>query len=239
MSMTRGRRRLARAKSDRVDASLVRRRATGPRSARRVGRRPTSATSKLVAGRNATATRPDRALPSGTPQRSSRSSNATVTASPLLADRRADVGRHGQLVTTVAHSHKRAPKWHASILPCNLTSPRVLKNSTESGQTTYVQPPLLGLFQVAPRTVRATSSCLSSSSASRQSATAQVDMSILPGAACLEIDRRTINARTTHVTPEFDEPQTNGELTFFMAQQTSTGKSVVTARFNANPETFP
>jgi hypothetical protein len=39
--------------------------------------------------------------------------------------------------------------------------------------------------------------------------------------------------------PEFDEPQTNGELTFFMAQQASTGKSVVTARFNANPEIFP
>ena len=39
--------------------------------------------------------------------------------------------------------------------------------------------------------------------------------------------------------PEYDEPQTNGELTFFMAQQANTGKSVVTARFNANPEIFP
>ena len=38
--------------------------------------------------------------------------------------------------------------------------------------------------------------------------------------------------------PEYDEPQTNGELTFFMAQQANTGKSVVTARFNANPEIF-
>jgi len=39
--------------------------------------------------------------------------------------------------------------------------------------------------------------------------------------------------------PEYDEPQTNGELTFFMAQQASTGKQVVTARFNANPEILP
>ena len=36
--------------------------------------------------------------------------------------------------------------------------------------------------------------------------------------------------------PEYDEPQTNGQLTFFMAQQASTGKSVVTATFNAHPE---
>ena len=28
----------------------------------------------------------------------------------------------------------------------HLTRPRVPKNSTDSGQTTYVQPPLLGLF---------------------------------------------------------------------------------------------
>ena len=39
--------------------------------------------------------------------------------------------------------------------------------------------------------------------------------------------------------PEYDEPQTNGELTFFMALQAKTGKSVVTARFNANPEISP
>jgi hypothetical protein len=39
--------------------------------------------------------------------------------------------------------------------------------------------------------------------------------------------------------PEYDEPQTSGELTFFIAQQASTGKSVVTARFNAHPEIFP
>jgi hypothetical protein len=39
--------------------------------------------------------------------------------------------------------------------------------------------------------------------------------------------------------PEYHEPQTNGELTFFMAQQTSTGRSVVTVRFNAHPEVFP
>ncbi len=38
--------------------------------------------------------------------------------------------------------------------------------------------------------------------------------------------------------PEYDEPQTLGELTFFIAQQASTGKSVVTARFKANPEIF-
>jgi hypothetical protein len=39
-------------------------------------------------------------------------------------------------------------------------------------------------------------------------------------------------------TPEYDEPQTIGELTFFVAQQGRTGKSVVTARFNANPAIF-
>jgi hypothetical protein len=39
--------------------------------------------------------------------------------------------------------------------------------------------------------------------------------------------------------PEYDEPQINGELTFFIGQHRSTGKSVVTARFNAHPEVFP
>jgi hypothetical protein len=39
--------------------------------------------------------------------------------------------------------------------------------------------------------------------------------------------------------PEYDEPWTNGELTFFMALQANTGKSIVTARFQANPEIFP
>ena len=39
--------------------------------------------------------------------------------------------------------------------------------------------------------------------------------------------------------PEFDEPHASGELTFFIGQQASTGKSVVTARFNAHPEIFP
>lgn len=38
--------------------------------------------------------------------------------------------------------------------------------------------------------------------------------------------------------PEYDEPQTNGELTFFIAHQSSTGRSVVTATFRWNPETF-
>ena len=38
--------------------------------------------------------------------------------------------------------------------------------------------------------------------------------------------------------PEYDQPETNGELTFFMARQASTGKSVVTVRFHANPEIF-
>jgi hypothetical protein len=38
--------------------------------------------------------------------------------------------------------------------------------------------------------------------------------------------------------PEYDEPQTNGELTFFLALRAGTGRSAVTARFNANPEIF-
>src|ERR1035441_8695714 len=33
-----------------------------------------------------------------------------------------------------------------SMVPRTLTRPRVPKNSTDGGQTTYVQPPLLGLF---------------------------------------------------------------------------------------------
>jgi hypothetical protein len=38
--------------------------------------------------------------------------------------------------------------------------------------------------------------------------------------------------------PEYDEPQNSGALTFFMAQPTSTGRLVVTARFNAHTEIF-
>ena len=34
--------------------------------------------------------------------------------------------------------------------------------------------------------------------------------------------------------PEYDEPQTSGELTFFIPKQATTGKSVVVARFNAH-----
>jgi len=37
--------------------------------------------------------------------------------------------------------------------------------------------------------------------------------------------------------PEYDEPQTFGELTFFMAQQANTGKSVVTATTTKSPTT--
>ena len=51
--------------------------------------------------------------------------------------------------------------------------------------------------------------------------------------------RRTQILRYLLQHPEYDEPETIGELTFFMAQQARTGKSVVTARFNANPEIFP
>jgi hypothetical protein len=50
------------------------------------------------------------------------------------------------------------------------------------------------------------------------------------------LGRRERIVRYLHEHPEYDEPQTNGELTFFMAQQASTGKLVVTARFNASPE---
>ena len=38
--------------------------------------------------------------------------------------------------------------------------------------------------------------------------------------------------------PEYDDPQATGTLTFFIAQQASTGKSVVAVRFTANPEIF-
>jgi hypothetical protein len=58
-------------------------------------------------------------------------------------------------------------------------------------------------------------------------------------AASVPLSRREqmLNYLLKH--PEYDEDQTVGELTFFMAQQVPTGKSVVTARFRANPEILP
>ena len=58
-------------------------------------------------------------------------------------------------------------------------------------------------------------------------------------AANAALSRREQMLRYLLKHPEYDEPQTLGELTFFMAQQPTTGKSVVTARFNANPKIFP
>ncbi|GFJ88821.1 hypothetical protein Prum_024630 [Phytohabitans rumicis] len=64
----------------------------------------------------------------------------------LLADRLADVRLDRQLVRAVAQRHERAPERVTVDRPRILTSPRVPKNSADSGQTTYVQPPLFGLF---------------------------------------------------------------------------------------------
>ena len=55
-------------------------------------------------------------------------------------------------------------------------------------------------------------------------------------AASPPLSRREQMLRYLLKHPEYDEAQTLGELTFFMAQQASTGKSVVTARFRANAE---
>ena len=59
----------------------------------------------------------------------------------------ADFCLYRQLMRAVTHSHKRTRNGWPSILPLTLTRPRVPKNFTEAGQTTYVQPPLLELFR--------------------------------------------------------------------------------------------
>src|SRR5438067_1633925 len=53
---------------------------------------------------------------------------------------------------------KELRKGTPSTVPRTFTSPRVPKNRAESGHTTYVQPPLLGLF--SSDAVNSTSSVL-------------------------------------------------------------------------------
>ena len=56
--------------------------------------------------------------------------------------------------------------------------------------------------------------------------------------ASVHLSRREQMLRYLLKHPEYDEPWTNGELTFYMALQAKTGKSIVTARFQSNPEIF-
>ena len=54
------------------------------------------------------------------------------------------------------------------------------------------------------------------------------------GSSSTPLSRREQMLRYLLNHPEYDEPQTSGELTFFIAKQATTGKPVVVARFNAH-----
>jgi hypothetical protein len=51
-----------------------------------------------------------------------------------------------QRVLPVTHSHKRCLEWMIVDLAADFDEPFGSENFAESGQTTYVQPPRLGLF---------------------------------------------------------------------------------------------